>query len=217
MEEKQKAISILRKFKWEVKLNLPECLNKELIYKKNHCEFKAKFNCSVSASNEDFTDFYDNLNRPFSFNCSTWNSESETYNSEETGRKGGYYKAGVLEMVGQMSVFDASINLLTASASAEICPWFHYSAGINLTLAEIKLNAGPLNVSAGIKFSTGISGGVDGFRVEFLGNGISISPKEVKFETTFVYIIIDLKSIVALVLFAVSESFQSRKNGWIQL
>ena len=35
---KQKAIRILRKFKWEVTLNLPKILNKELIYTKNHVE-----------------------------------------------------------------------------------------------------------------------------------------------------------------------------------
>ena len=208
---KQKAIRILRKFKWEVTLNLPKILNKELIYTKNHVEFKAKLNCNLT--NEDFTDFYDNYDRPFSFNCSTWYIEGGTYNSDRTGRKGGYYKAGVLEMVSQMSVFDASLNVLTGSAYAELCPISGCSAGINFSLAEIKINAGHLHVSAGIKFHTCISDGVDGFRIEFLGNGISIGPYEVQFKTTFVDISINLNSIVGLVLIAVSEIISSSKDG----
>ena len=195
---KQSAAGMLKKFKWEVKLNLPKT-SKDM---KPKCECKVSFNVSNSA----IIDAYDNYDRPYSASRSTYYNQKGTYSSDRTGRKGVYYKAGVLEMNVQASVLNANANLLTCSANAEWCPMSGISAGVTATLAEIKLNAGPIHASFGIKASTGFSAGIDGFSAEFLGNGVSFGPREIKLRTTFGDIGVNPNAIVGLMIIAICET-----------
>ncbi|XP_075143314.1 uncharacterized protein LOC142218464 [Leptodactylus fuscus] len=91
-------------------------------------------------------------------------------------RAGAFAGAGVGKARAEFSVFDAEANGPNACAGAEASA-LGVSAMARAEVGSVSANAGPVNVSLGLGVDTGVSAGVDGVEVQFLGTGFSIGPK----------------------------------------
>ncbi len=136
---------------------------------------------NVSVSNA--INMIDTFDRPADSSAESTYARSGTYavNPEDKPgkripRAGAFAEAGVGRARAEFSVFEAEAKGPNASARAD-ANVVGAGAMARAEIASASAQAGPVGVKVGLAVDTGISAGVDGLEVKFLGTGFSIGPK----------------------------------------
>ncbi|XP_063297006.1 uncharacterized protein LOC134585512 [Pelobates fuscus] len=137
---------------------------------------------SATASPSGVFNMIDTFDRePDAFAKETFAS-AKTYKNffnDKTGKRipkiGAYAEAGIGKARAEVSVFEAEARGPNASAGAE-ASLTGVSAMAKAEIASASASAGPLGVKVGLGVDTGVSAGVDGVEVKFLGTGIKFGP-----------------------------------------
>ncbi|CAF0945346.1 unnamed protein product [Adineta steineri] len=193
-------------FKWVVQNSLPRNANEVKEAAKKSAELRMMFNCTVNSAT--LLDMYDNYDREAWARHESCFANKGSYQSDRTWRKGAYARAGLYQASTGGSVIDARVNLLCASANAEVS-MAGVSAGFKFILASVELNVGPVHLSCGLKASTGFAVGVDGIEVQFLGTGFTVGPKKIRLSISVLDLEMNPNAVVAALFISISNEFHS--------
>uniref|UniRef100_A0A8C2KLE1 Uncharacterized protein n=1 Tax=Cyprinus carpio TaxID=7962 RepID=A0A8C2KLE1_CYPCA len=138
---------------------------------------------SANVSVSNIINMIDTADRPADANAEGTYARSGTYAvspENEPGKRipkaGAFAEAGVGRARAEFSVFEAEAKGPNASARAD-ANVIGAEAMARAEVASASAQAGPVGVKVGLGVDTGVSVGVDGLEVKFLGTGFSVGPK----------------------------------------
>lgn len=142
-----------------------------------------QFQCGFSGIG-GVIDMVDTFDRPGSANANSKYARKGTYScggfvnkpGERIPKAGAYAEAGVGEANAKWRIFEAEARGPNARAHAGATAT-GVSAMATAGLGTASANAGPVGIKVGLQLDTGISIGVDGVEIKFLGIGFSFGPK----------------------------------------
>ncbi len=153
--------------------------------KKNSSKKPSVRPASAHVSVGNVIDMIDTIDRPADAKAEGTYAQSGTYAEspedkpgKRIPRAGAFAEAGVGRAHAEYSIFKAEAKGPNTSAAAEASV-SRLGAGA-MARAEVgsaSAQAGPVAVKVGLGVDTGVSVGVDGLEVKFLGTGFSIGPR----------------------------------------
>ncbi|KAI7811261.1 uncharacterized protein LOC130552938 [Triplophysa rosa] len=154
-------------------------LDEELVQEET-CEAKQGSKCASASGLLDIINTYDRkagASAEGSFaNCDNYAVSFENKPGKRIPKAGIHAEAGVGRARAEYSIFEAEARGPNASFGAEASVT-KVGALARAELASASAKAGPLHLKAGVALDTGVSAGLGGVEVKFLGTGFSIGPK----------------------------------------